>query len=99
MTFDFTINVGEPQPEWFPVPEGMKSGKPLIGHIPNFGRLYTHRSVRDGRWSDPGTWDRGEVPRGGAVVIIDHEVEYDMGPWPPEGIEFTAGSEHQIELR
>lgn len=85
-SFDFTINVTPPVPEYFPVREqeyNQVTGRMddvTRNHLPNFGRLYTHRSVKSGRWSDPATWDRGEVPGPGATVIIDtgHEVEYDV---------------------
>ena len=40
----------------------------------------THRAVRDGAWSDPGTWSGGRVPGRDAVVQIGHghTVTYDL---------------------
>ena len=87
MTFDFTIGVGPPEPEYFEVFEGIERNgiheRTVIGRIPNWGRLHTHRTVKDGKWSDPAVWDRGQVPGPGATVVIAHEIEYDAGP-PPE---------------
>lgn len=31
-------------------------------------------SVRDGNWTDPGTWSRGRVPGDGARVVLRHRV-------------------------
>ncbi|QHQ34707.1 G8 domain-containing protein [Algicella marina] len=40
----------------------------------------THVAVNDGAWSDPGTWEGGEVPGADARVVISNgiEVTYDM---------------------
>lgn len=39
----------------------------------------THVSVRNGRFDDPDTWDMGEAPGAGAVVLVSHghKVIYD----------------------
>lgn len=81
-SFDFTVNVGPPEPEWFEFQE-MKAGKPIIARIPNFGRLPTHVSVKNGRWNDPTVWNCGKVPVPSRhkllmpVVHVNHEIVYD----------------------
>jgi hypothetical protein len=37
----------------------------------------THRSLKDGSWTDPAVWDAGTVPGDGARVRIDHQVTYN----------------------
>ncbi len=44
----------------------------------------THSAIADGTWSDPETWDVGEVPGAGAVVLIPigQVVTYDVASSP-----------------
>jgi hypothetical protein len=86
VTFDFTISVGPPEPEFFMMPEEFvnpvngRTEITVVASLPNFGRLATHRTVKAGRWSDPSVWNCGQVPGAGAVVVIDHKIEYDVEP-------------------
>ncbi len=36
----------------------------------------TYTSVQNGNWNNPNTWDNGVPSGSGAVVVIDHEVDY-----------------------
>ncbi|MGB3510961.1 MAG: G8 domain-containing protein, partial [Microcoleaceae cyanobacterium] len=40
----------------------------------------THVAVNNGRWSDPNTWEQGQIPSDGAQVLIPEElkVTYDL---------------------
>lgn len=38
----------------------------------------THTSVKDGLWSDPTVWSAGTVPGESAVVVINHDVSYNL---------------------
>jgi hypothetical protein len=40
----------------------------MLRLVPRSGA--THRAVRDGRWSDPGTWQDGKLPGAGADVLV-----------------------------
>jgi hypothetical protein len=48
----------------------------MMMSFPNLGRVPTVASARDGAWDDPTTWTPPGVPPAGAVVRVDHEVEY-----------------------
>lgn len=91
MTFDFDLSIGPPEPEWFETTEEAYNpitGRmvPVVGKIPNFGRLATHRSVKSGNWSDPSTWNCGKVPlpsnhisqRATVAIMEGHTVIYDL---------------------
>lgn len=41
--------------------------------------IYTHKAVKDGRWSDPTVWDTGTVPNANAVVCSGpYNLIYDV---------------------
>jgi hypothetical protein len=68
--------------------------------IPNFGKNYSVCSVKDGLWSDEGTWST-DVPIAGDIVRIKHKVGYDISSTvkiDTIGIEGTLEFENGTEL-
>ena len=60
-----------------------RGSSPYFLDATNFYNLYftvsssleSYRTVQDGAWDDPATWENGLIPRDGQAVTINHIVE------------------------